>query len=146
MHKQYSNILFVQHNSTPGMHKALGFPYTAVESTVFLYTKVNTLMSERIAAGHAADLMPGESIQLKTDQDMISVFNVDGTFYATSNICPHAQAPLHEGFIEDGRITCPWHGWSFPLTCEYTDRDGLWRYRVIEENGELFIEIPAVNA
>jgi len=103
-------------------------------------------MNDRLSAGQAADLSPGESIQLQTENDVICVHNVEGTFYAISDVCPHAQAQLHQGFIENGRITCPWHGWSFPLSCEYTDRDGLWRYRVVEEAGELFVEIPAVNA
>ena len=103
-------------------------------------------MSELIAAGNTADLLPGDSIQIETDNDTISVFNVDDTFYATSDICPHAQGPLHQGFIENGRITCPWHGWSFPLHCDHAEHDGLWRYRVIEKSGKLFIEIPALNA
>lgn len=103
-------------------------------------------MNKRLSAGQAADLLPGKSIRLETENDVIAVHNVEGTYYAISNICPHAQAPLDQGFIEQGRIACPWHGWSFPLSCEYSDRDGLWRYRVTEENGELFIELPAVNA
>jgi len=103
-------------------------------------------MSELIAAGNTADLLPGDSIQFQTENDTISLFNVDNIFYATSDRCPHAQGPMHQGFIENGRITCPWHGWSFPLNCDHDEHDGLWRYRVIEKNGKLFIEIPAVNA
>ena len=103
-------------------------------------------MSERISAGPAAELRPGAPIKIQSDDDVICVHNVDGAFYAISNHCPHAYAPLDQGFIENGRITCPWHGWSFPLSCEFSERDGVYRYRVLEEKGELFVEIPAVNA
>lgn len=103
-------------------------------------------MSERVAAGRAADLQPGESRRIEIDDDVVCVHNVDGVLYAISNVCPHAGASLHHGFIEEGRITCPWHGWSFPLSCEDPPRDGLYRYRVVEEDGALFIETPPVNA
>ena len=103
-------------------------------------------MSERIFAGKKVDFSPGNSVKVQTDDDVICVHNVEGELFAISNICPHAHAPLDQGFIENGRITCPWHGWSFPLSCEYADRDGVHRYKVIEEGDEVFIEIPAVNA
>jgi nitrite reductase (NADH) small subunit len=108
--------------------------------------KVILSMSERVSAGKVEDISPGIPIKVHTEDDVICVHMVDGEFHAISNICPHAHAPLDQGFIENGRITCPWHGWSFPLSCEYSDRDGVYRYKVIQEDGELFIEIPAVNA
>lgn len=103
-------------------------------------------MSERISAGLAAEIKPGVPVKVELEHDVVCVHKVDGAYFAISNHCPHAYAPLDQGFIENGRITCPWHGWSFPLDCEYSEKDGVYRYRVFEEKGELFIEIPAVNA
>ena len=34
---------------------------------------------------------------------------------ALENVCPHAGAPLSEGFLEDGKLTCAWHGWTFDV-------------------------------
>lgn len=61
----------------------------------------------------------------------IGVFNVDGTYYAVRNLCPHQQAPLCEGRVTGttlpsppgeyrlglaGRVLrCPWHAWEFDL-------------------------------
>jgi nitrite reductase (NADH) small subunit len=102
----------------------------------------------KVHAGKTSDLLPGERRRVEVEDDVICIYNVDGEFYATSNICPHAHGPLHQGFVENKRIACPWHGWSFPLDCDEDDipRDGLWRYRVHIENGDLYVETPAINA
>lgn len=103
-------------------------------------------MTEHIDAGDATTLKPGESRRIEIEGDTVCIHNVGGTFHAISNICPHAGAALHFGFIENGRITCPWHGWSFPLDSECDLRDGLYRYRVHEDEDRLYIETPPVNA
>jgi nitrite reductase/ring-hydroxylating ferredoxin subunit len=46
----------------------------------------------------------------------IALFKVDGIVYALSNVCLHQKAGIiYEGFIEDGVVTCPAHGWQFEL-------------------------------
>jgi nitrite reductase (NADH) small subunit len=43
----------------------------------------------------------------------VCMARVNGELAALNNECPHRGAPLAEGAIEDGRVVCPWHGWSF---------------------------------
>ena len=46
----------------------------------------------------------------------VALFKVGGKVYALNNICPHQKANImHDGFIEDGFVICPAHGWSFSL-------------------------------
>ena len=46
----------------------------------------------------------------------IAVFKVDDKVFALSNICPHQHtAQIYDGFVEDGYVTCPVHGWMFNL-------------------------------
>jgi 3-phenylpropionate/trans-cinnamate dioxygenase ferredoxin subunit len=46
----------------------------------------------------------------------IAVFKSDGNIFALSNICPHQQTALiYDGFIEEGCVVCPAHGWKFDL-------------------------------
>ena len=46
----------------------------------------------------------------------VAVYKIDNEIYAMSNVCPHQHAALiHDGFIEEGYVTCPAHGWQFNL-------------------------------
>lgn len=50
------------------------------------------------------------------NENEIAVFKVDGEFYALNNVCPHQHsAIIYDGFIENGRVVCPAHGWEFYL-------------------------------
>ena len=45
--------------------------------------------------------------------ERIAVFRFDGKVAAVSNVCRHQGAPLGEGRVIDGCITCPWHGYQY---------------------------------
>lgn len=49
------------------------------------------------------------------DGRQIALFNINGSFYALENVCPHMGGPLGDGEIEDSMVTCPWHGWQFDI-------------------------------
>jgi phenylpropionate dioxygenase-like ring-hydroxylating dioxygenase large terminal subunit len=36
--------------------------------------------------------------------------------YAYEDFCPHRGAPLSNGFVKDGILTCSYHGWEFNVT------------------------------
>jgi nitrite reductase (NADH) small subunit len=78
------------------------------------------------------EIPPGERKIVEVAGRSIGVFNVDGSYYALRNACPHQGAPLCLGSIQgtaetsrpgeyvwgrEGQILrCPWHGWEFDLT------------------------------
>jgi nitrite reductase/ring-hydroxylating ferredoxin subunit len=68
-----------------------------------------------VAACPASDIAPGTGQQLTVGGKDVAVFNVDGTFYAVDNTCPHRGGPLAEGELEGCAVTCPWHAWTFDL-------------------------------
>jgi nitrite reductase/ring-hydroxylating ferredoxin subunit len=45
----------------------------------------------------------------------IAIYHVDGEFYATDNICPHANAYLNHGRLKGDIIECPVHGVRFEV-------------------------------
>ncbi len=64
---------------------------------------------------HREALDPGKIVEIIIGGTSIAVANVDGTFYATANACPHAEGPLGEGAVEGCSVVCPYHGWRFDL-------------------------------
>lgn len=88
------------------------------------------------------DVPPGESIAVDTEVGRIAVFNVDGEVYAVENSCPHAGAQLYQGYIEHGRVICPFHGWSFPLRTDEPLCDGLLRFASRVEGEDILVELP----
>jgi len=73
----------------------------------------------------------------------ICLANVDGTLRAVDNRCPHRDGPLHEGWIENGEIICPWHSWSFdPQTGKCTNATGCVNaYPVKTQDSDVLIQL-----
>ena len=46
---------------------------------------------------------------------VILLSNVNGSYYAISDKCPHMGGSLGEGVLKDGIITCPKHGAKFDV-------------------------------
>ena len=103
-------------------------------------------MSELVFVGTTDEIAVGESKIVVHEEAVIAVFNVDGDYFAVDKVCPHASGPLDEGFIEKGRIICPWHAWSFPLCPVDAPNDGLPRYRVVVEGDKISVEYPEIEA
>lgn len=57
----------------------------------------------------------GENRCVTLGESQIGLFRSKDGLFAIDNICPHRGAPLHEGLVSDGRVTCPWHQWQFHL-------------------------------
>ncbi|MCU6792236.1 Rieske (2Fe-2S) protein [Paenibacillus sp. WQ 127069] len=86
----------------------------------------------RHVVGTVAELPPGSRKLITLENRPVGLFNVNGTFYALRNTCPHQGAPLCVGTVTGmtlpsapgeyiyGRqgeiVRCPWHGWEFDLT------------------------------
>ena len=61
------------------------------------------------------DIPPGTGRTVEIEGVWIALFNVEGTFYAIDNACPHAGGPLGEGKLCGTEVECPWHGWKFSV-------------------------------
>ena len=84
-------------------------------------------MSRQVVA-RASEVVPGTSKIVTVKGRDIGIFNIDGSYFALANRCPHAGGPLCGGRIvplamSDGPghyrlarhqefLRCPWHGWS----------------------------------
>lgn len=66
--------------------------------------------------GTAADFPAEEGRPVEIGARRIGVFNHRGELHAIKDTCPHAGVDLHDGFLREGTVTCPAHGWTFDLT------------------------------
>jgi 3-phenylpropionate/trans-cinnamate dioxygenase ferredoxin subunit len=77
------------------------------------------------------EIEPGQRKLVEVKRHSIGVFNVNGTYVAALNMCPHELAPVCKGRVggttlpsppgefiwgrENEILACPWHGWEFDL-------------------------------
>jgi len=90
-----------------------------------------------------SDVAPGTAKLVAVDGKEIALFNVDGTFYALDNECPHRGGPLGEGDLEGCIVTCPWHAWQYDVRTgeSITDDLKVARYDVKVEGGDVLVAV-----
>lgn len=73
----------------------------------------------------------------------LAVYNLDGVFFVTEDVCSHGEASLSAGFIEGGCIVCPLHFGSFDIRTGAPVDPPCSReieiYAVTEQNGRLVL-------
>jgi NAD(P)H-dependent nitrite reductase small subunit len=87
----------------------------------------------------------GESRLLKLGDAQVGLFHDADGLFAIDNLCPHRGAPLHEGFVTDGYVTCPWHQWQFQLEdgiCRNIPKVRVATYPVEIREGAIWIDLP----
>jgi nitrite reductase/ring-hydroxylating ferredoxin subunit len=72
-------------------------------------------MSEFVTVGRVAGFVPGRGRMVVVNGRHLALFRLDDGFFAIDNLCLHQAGPLCDGDIEDGVVTCPWHGWSYEI-------------------------------
>lgn len=85
--------------------KGIGVDHTAFEYPVGDWTPV---LDE-------GELAEGEAKLVSAAGNDVMLYRANGTLCALADRCTHAGGPLHEGAIEGGQVTCPWHASRFNL-------------------------------
>ena len=83
-------------------------------------------------------------MEFAVEQRQVCVANDAGRIAAIDNICPHRQGPLAEGWMEDGKVVCPWHAWAFDLQTGKVDHDpqtAVAVYPIQIEAGQVLIGV-----
>ena len=66
--------------------------------------------------GTVGEFAAGEGLVVEVGGRSVALFNVDGTYYAIDNSCPHRGGPLGEGDLEGRVVSCPWHAWRWDVS------------------------------
>jgi len=88
----------------------------------------------------------GESRCVTVGEAQVGIFRRADGLFALDNICPHRGAPLHEGMVSDGQVTCPWHQWQFQLDdgiCRNIPKVSVPSYAVEVREGTIWINLEA---
>jgi nitrite reductase/ring-hydroxylating ferredoxin subunit len=96
----------------------------------------------RIKMARLADLPPGAMIEKQIMARRIAVVNDGGVIRGIQSECAHMRASLVKGGIQDGILTCSWHGWRYDLrTGECISNPGfrLKQYEVEIDGGDIFV-------
>lgn len=99
-------------------------------------------MAKKIQLCKISEIEPGEMLRVDVDgAPPIAVYNLNGEFYATSNICTHATAMLTDGYLDGDIVECPVHGGTFNVrsgaAVDFPCEVALKTYEVAVEDGYL---------
>jgi nitrite reductase/ring-hydroxylating ferredoxin subunit len=76
-------------------------------------------------------------------QDIL-ITSVDDKLFACKDLCPHEEIKISLGCIQNSRLKCSLHGFTFDLTtgeCDNADVENLQTYPVKEENNQILINL-----
>jgi nitrite reductase/ring-hydroxylating ferredoxin subunit len=99
---------------------------------------------QRLDLCSTADVAPGNALRVEAGGLTLAVFNVDGEFFVTDDLCTHGPGSLAEGYIDGDVVECNFHNGQFNIkTGEVVSPPcmvPIKTYKTIIENGRLHIE------
>ena len=103
-----------------------------------------------VKVARADEVAPGGKLKAAAEDKTLLVTNVDGTYYAIDNRCPHMGGSLYDGELKGDTITCPRHKTVFNVKTGAVVTNGriafvrfnvtdTKAYPVKAEDGDLFV-------
>lgn len=95
----------------------------------------------------AAEIQPGgvKQVSINAYDDEFAVYNLNGEYFVTDDMCTHGMVSLAGGEIEDGQIFCPLHGGAFDIrtgaATELPCRVRLKTYKVEVRGEDIYAEL-----
>lgn len=102
-----------------------------------------------VAIAKVGDVAPSDALRCDVGDKCIALFNIEGRFHATADICTHAHAHLSDGYIDGETVECPLHQGLFHIP---TGRamsppvtENLRTYPVRVEGNQVLIELAQTD-
>jgi nitrite reductase/ring-hydroxylating ferredoxin subunit len=90
-----------------------------------------------------SELAPGSVKRL--DEPPVAVFNVDGSYFAISDVCTHEWARLSDGELDGETVICPLHGACFSLctgeALSLPATEPVEIFAVVLEGDEIYVDV-----
>ena len=94
-----------------------------------------------------ADIPPGSVKSFEVGNEIVAVYNIDGTFYATEAYCTHAMADLGDGILEGDVVECTLHFGAFHVPSGKAVREpcftDLKTFRTEVKDGQVYVDLSA---
>jgi nitrite reductase/ring-hydroxylating ferredoxin subunit len=98
----------------------------------------------RIDLCSASEVAPGTARKVETGELTLAVFNVDGDFFVTDDMCTHGPGSLSEGYIDGDVVECNFHNGQFDIKTGAVVSPPcmvpIKTYKTVVENGRVLIE------
>ena len=62
-----------------------------------------------------SDVAPGAALKVEVEDLALAVFNLDGKFFVTDDLCTHGPGSLSEGYIDGDIVECNFHNGQFDI-------------------------------
>ena len=103
------------------------------------------LMSDEfVRVADTGQLPSGSMMLVEPDgSERILLVNLDGTYHAISELCPHYGVPLSQGRLYEDEVECPLHGSCFRVQTGAVLNPPCWEdlfvYQVRIEGSDIFV-------
>jgi Ferredoxin subunits of nitrite reductase and ring-hydroxylating dioxygenases len=105
-----------------------------------------------IKVAQTNELRAGDKKKISWVDKEILLVNIQNSYYAIDNTCPHMGGSLYEGKLEGSHIICPRHGSIFDVTSSKVVESGtmfhikvkvhdLHSYPIRVEGNDILLEI-----
>ena len=71
--------------------------------------------SDFVTVARMDDLPGVGGVELSVEGRTLAIFKTESGVFATESMCPHRGGRLFAGWVEQGKVYCPMHGWDFDL-------------------------------
>ena len=92
----------------------------------------------------ADEVAPGNALRVESGDLVLAVFNVEGEYYVTDDLCTHGPGSLAEGYIDGDVVECNFHNGQFNIkTGEVVSPPCMVpvkTYKAVVEDGRVYIE------
>lgn len=72
-------------------------------------------MGEFVKVAKISDVPAGTARSFIVENEVVAVFNINNNYYALKDQCSHMDLPISDGIVQDGIVTCVYHGAEFDL-------------------------------
>ena len=77
------------------------------------------------------EIPSGKRKRVEINGQRITIFNIENTYYAINDACPHKKtAPLIRGKLDGLGIKCPNHGYRFDLKTGECNIDSVFNTKI----------------